>query len=84
MPGKRTCMAAVLAALLASTGCCSWCQHHCPCAAPPAPVAAASPANPCCVPCPQTCCPANSVPLQAVPAPPAQPVYSPPNGCAPR
>ena len=35
MPGKRTWIAAALAGLLAATGCCSWCQRHCPCAAAP-------------------------------------------------
>ena len=79
MPGKRTWIAAVLAGLLASTGCCGWCHKHCGCSAPApvAPVAYAPAAAPaCCVPC----CPASTAPIQAVPAPPT-PAYSSPNGC---
>jgi hypothetical protein len=83
MPGKRTWIAAALAGLLASTGCCSWCQRHCPCAAAPPATGTVAAAPACCVPCQPVCCPANSAPLQPVPAGPPQPVYSPANGCGP-
>ncbi len=47
----------VTMALLASTGCCSWCEHHCPHAA--AAPAACAPVAPVCAP---VCCPTGTAP----------------------
>lgn len=70
MAGKSLCKWVALFALLTGSGCCSWCQRHCPqnncccqqsscCTqqAPPPPPAN----NCCCVPC-CCCCPNGAAP----------------------
>jgi hypothetical protein len=87
MPGKRMWVTGALLALLASAGCCSWCNRHCGCGTPATVVPAASaPAAGCCPP-PPCCCPVGTAPIQPVPAappPPASVNYArPANGCGP-
>jgi hypothetical protein len=57
MSAKRFLITFALAALLAATGCRTWCERHYPC---PTPVAAA----PCCVPCAPTSGYAPAAPVQ--------------------
>jgi hypothetical protein len=69
MTGKRFSSAAVLVALLLSTGCRCWCEKHYPCppAYPPPPPPAGYAPQPC-VPC-VPCCPPGTGSGYA-PAPP--------------
>ncbi len=50
MSAKRFLLTFALAALLAATGCRTWCERHYPCPTPYPATAAA----PCCVPCTPT------------------------------
>ncbi len=67
MPGMRCAKWVALVGVLALTGCCSWCDKHCPNCHQPAP-AAYPPCVPCC-PAP-ACAPA---PVAYGPAPAAAP-----------
>jgi hypothetical protein len=72
MTGKRWVILAALAALLVSTGCRGWCEHHYPC-----PQQAAYPATApcCCVPCAPTTVSAAPAPPPNWSAPAAGPRY---------
>jgi hypothetical protein len=63
MAAKRFLISFALAALLATTGCRTWCEHHYPCPGPAYPAATTA-----CVPC-VPCCPQTTY----APPPPVAP-----------